>query len=351
MGPGTPEGVVRGLEERQASKVRRVYGCGGHCRGLCFLWTLAALLEAVVGAYDQGHACDFHLQHGTMVASRAVCPRCLGAPQAPLQFAIERRWSGRAPAPIRSALPFLFLEFFLLFTRHSKAKRKTIPVMHRHQCALCEARNQWLYRCEAPSCGLLVCAECIGDIPGRPGVQRCVRCLRQSSAEEPARCASLRCDRCGDADPIDPLVCVDPSRGCVREGADDGGCAFTLENVDGASTARGRNLTVSHSVRCERCGDLDPVDRNLCDGPCRRWIGQECYDMYDSAVAFVDIFCFDCRPPVGDGRPSDSSSVSPQPDRGRGTPRDAAAVATGNGLRGLGRAHAPLGGPLCDYNP
>ena len=183
MGPGTPEGVVRGLEERQASKVRRVYGCGGHSRGLCFLWTLAALLEAVVGTYDQGHARDSHLQHGTMVASWTVCPRCLGVPQAPLQFAIERGRTGRAPPPTCSALPFLFLEFFLLFTRHSKAKRKTTPVMHRHQCALCEARNQWLYRCEAPSCGLLVCAECTGDIPGRPGVQRCVRCLRQSAAE------------------------------------------------------------------------------------------------------------------------------------------------------------------------
>jgi hypothetical protein len=54
---------------------------------------------------------------------------------------------------------------------------KTFPVMHRHQCALCEARNQWLFRCEAPSCGLLVCADCIGDLPRRPGVQRCVRCF------------------------------------------------------------------------------------------------------------------------------------------------------------------------------
>ena len=53
------------------------------------------------------------------------------------------------------------------------------PVTHRHQCALCEARNQWLFRCEAPSCNLLVCGDCIGDIPGRPGMQRCVRCLRQ----------------------------------------------------------------------------------------------------------------------------------------------------------------------------
>ena len=86
-------------------------------------------------------------------------------------------------------------------------------------------------------------------------------------------------------------------------------CLDQLENVDGASTARGRNLTVSHSVRCERCGDLDPIDRNLCDGPCRRWVGNECYDMYDSAVAFVDVFCFDCRPPAGDGRPSDSFSL------------------------------------------
>jgi hypothetical protein len=51
-------------------------------------------------------------------------------------------------------------------------------IVHRHQCALCEARDQWLYLCEAPSCNLLVCSRCIGDVPGRPGVQRCVRCLR-----------------------------------------------------------------------------------------------------------------------------------------------------------------------------
>ena len=85
-----------------------------------------------------------------------------------------------------SVHPFLLLAIIWLFMRHSKAMLKSAPVMHRHQCALCEARDQWLFRCEAPSCNLLVCAECIGDIPGRPGVQRCVRCLRQG--EVLARC-------------------------------------------------------------------------------------------------------------------------------------------------------------------
>ena len=60
------------------------------------------------------------------------------------------------------------------------------PKLHRHQCALCEARNQWLYLCGAGggtalACGRLVCGDCIADVPGRPGVQRCKQCLRQGT--------------------------------------------------------------------------------------------------------------------------------------------------------------------------
>ena len=47
------------------------------------------------------------------------------------------------------------------------------------------------------------------------------------------------------------------------------------------------------SLRCERCGTLEPIDREKCDGPCARWIGEECYIVYGSD----DVYCFDCRPP------------------------------------------------------
>ena len=47
------------------------------------------------------------------------------------------------------------------------------------------------------------------------------------------------------------------------------------------------------SLRCERCGILEPIDRDKCDGPCARWVGEECYIVYGSD----DVFCFDCRPP------------------------------------------------------
>ena len=49
----------------------------------------------------------------------------------------------------------------------------------------------------------------------------------------------------------------------------------------------------SCSLRCERCGSPEPIDRELCDGPCARWIGAECYIVYGSS----DVYCLDCRPP------------------------------------------------------
>ena len=47
------------------------------------------------------------------------------------------------------------------------------------------------------------------------------------------------------------------------------------------------------SLRCERCGTPEPIDRDKCDGPCARWIGEECYITYGSD----EVYCFDCRPP------------------------------------------------------
>ncbi len=55
------------------------------------------------------------------------------------------------------------------------------PFVRRHQCAICEAHNQWLYLCEDPSCLLMVCTDCIGDVPNHPGVQRCVWCLHRNA--------------------------------------------------------------------------------------------------------------------------------------------------------------------------
>ena len=47
----------------------------------------------------------------------------------------------------------------------------------------------------------------------------------------------------------------------------------------------------------------------MCDGPCRRWVGEECYVAYGAE----DIFCVDCRPPPPPPTrpPPGSASVAP----------------------------------------
>ena len=47
------------------------------------------------------------------------------------------------------------------------------------------------------------------------------------------------------------------------------------------------------SLRCESSGDPNPVDRSMCDGPCGRWVGEECYIVYGQD----EVYCLDCRPP------------------------------------------------------
>ncbi len=63
------------------------------------------------------------------------------------------------------------------------------------------------------------------------------------------------------------------------------------------------------SLRCERCGADDPPDRTVCDGPCQRWVGEECYDMYGQH----EVYCFDCRPPRPTTPTPESALSSAQP--------------------------------------
>ena len=70
------------------------------------------------------------------------------------------------------------------------------------------------------------------------------------------------------------------------------------------------------SLRCERCGEPEPIDRDRCDGPCERWVGEECY----RAFGPDEIFCYDCRPvPAPPTRPvpvSDLDATAELGDRG-----------------------------------
>ena len=111
-------------------------------------------------------------------------------------------------------------------------------------------------------------------------------CSRMSSPE--ALVSFVRRKRADDGEPVSagdgPLV----DRGPRPEdrSRDDG-----LPTL--APAGDPRSAIPVCSLRCERCGTPEPIDRATCDGPCARWIGEECYIIYGSD----EVYCLDCRPP------------------------------------------------------
>jgi hypothetical protein len=73
-----------------------------------------------------------------------------------------------------------------------------------------------------------------------------------------------------------------PTSSCFKDSAD--------EDVAGGVFG----VAPRDSLRCERCGADDPPYRTVCNGPCQRWVGEECHDMY----GHDEVYCFDCRPPI-----------------------------------------------------
>ena len=81
---------------------------------------------------------------------------------------------------------------------------------------------------------------------------------------------------------------------CVARAVRDGVWPGVHDEASTSGSSGGPVLGIPvGSLRCERCGLAEPLDRSVCDGPCGRWVGEECYILYGQD----EVYCLDCRPP------------------------------------------------------